>query len=617
MSSKVKNAWTISFFLIAWALFVTTNAQSDYHLSIFYHFSEFSLAVGLLILFLGYYAVIQDWWIGPYGAYLILLISFVILALPLTLGYEFMFGDPTTHISHAQKIVESGGLKSDLGAAAYPMLHLTWSSTKLITGQSIDIVVLQLALVSFIYFAAISGLITRNFCRLAVLGFVLAPLSLFKLAAPAAYSYALILPTVIFCITKPGVNTSKRTALFVVLFIALWVGHPIPPMIFSGILIFYILSRWLVKRFSWGQAPMLQRFKAASQEDTSRYWVILTIELVIGMTWFAFFTRWLQRSVFYSLKSVSPLMGTGSEETFGTASQDVGTIFSILDLNYFDFGWLAIKLYGQVGILLLISFLWVIGLSRSREQTRSNRFPLVLLFFVFIPPILSVIQFFSGLFSVISYGRLLRAAIYVAPALAGIALTDWLIRVRRSYTPRFSTMFSIFASILLVSGSIFAIVGLYPGPEQYRRNPYISESESTGWEWYFNNKATKIITVSPGTFPDRYAQRFLSDERLREEGDAVQFKKGVVCRTPRQFAGPTPLGNLFGGSYYVEPIRDRAWNIEMYHIFGRFNESDFHSLQRDSTVNPIYRSGGFTVSVVGKNPFMMAYPDACVQKWNE
>ncbi|QKG92034.1 hypothetical protein HPS36_03900 [Halorubrum salinarum] len=578
-------------------LTIRVYATGSYSVSMYQQIPTWMIGFGFFITFL---SIFSSFWFltGKYetlsliSLFPLIIQLFIIPMVPFLLGYKIPAGDLLTHAGDIRTIQFHGEIieapRARFSSQHRPAFHILSVILDSVTDgifehRSNYIVFGVLTSVGNFLYILIIGLIFRRKGWPVVYSIFGALLAMSVSAKPATFAFQTVFMLGLYLLLNISEFESqykKYSLMFLVVSAGIWPFHQIPPIALTVVTIIVFII---------GLTNLYMKSGSSSLPNVVFLFSLTTVVGLFGYLWFTF-TPYFRQAIF-------KLVGSGSE-TLSAVGQSA-TLTEKFGFSYLEVGVLVLKVYGPLLILLGLGGLGIIlyilpNIDSYYKKTTPLLTILIAVSFAWTP-----IEFFGGNL-IASWGRALRLGQMLSPIFAGIFLMYLFNSIETNVTGKTFRTILIFLSIsaLLTTGLVVHQGAMYDSPWVEQSNTYITESEITGWQWYFDSKSTMRGTVTLNRRSHRFMQLLMTpNERIERRNDISYRDPNMKATAPPHFGGTTPLGDMFRDTYYIDtkPVR---LNRIVVHPSWQFTENDFELLESDRSVNRIYDNENFRAHTI-------------------
>lgn len=512
------------------------------------------------------------------GLLILVLSSFSFLYVPYIRNYFTWYGDVMSHWGLVKDIVNTGHFYE---GNYYPLTHCFISQLMLITNAPIQLVAnLSTPFLSTFFIVSTYLLATVVFpnqkpqliaTTIAAIVFVEGVYHVFLM--PNGWSIFLF-PILFYFYFK---NQSDRsyTIPFIILLIMYPFFHPLSSLMLAAMLIaIYFLG--LLNKFFINRGNNLVIF---AKSNSSLVFGI--IELVVLTLWITSFDimRANIRSMWGNITSAG-----------GEGLRIMGEDLSKMNIHGLDLGVLYLKLYGADTILIILTLIGLILIFRQIKKADHDSFSFFIvdigLFFLIF--CLIYLIYLAGMLGLGNIGaeRMIFYIMMFTPELAAIVIF-WI-----SQKLKYKFLNYILVGALLAISSGLSLRGLYYSPYVLQPNSQVTVKNMVGFEWMITKKDLRIGSMYISNRPLRYFDIILGSEAASERGDNydIQFSDHFG------YQEYNTLGEQYAEDGYAGITEsDKVIYSTVWEVVGRFNDSDFITLEKDNTVSKLYTNGGIDV----------------------
>lgn len=501
------------------------------------------------------------------------------LYLPYIRGYLYLWaGDSLSHVGYVIDILTTGHITS---TNYYPVTHLLIASVSLLSGLSVESVsrystpFLSIIYISFIYFFAKSVLLDKE-SQLISLIISCTMFSTYQFSiSPNGWSifYA---PLLLSFLLFKNFKTLEYQILLVISFILMVFFHILSALILIFLMLEIIfLDVIFNKTYSSLNTSYFKRFIKHPFLNLS------ILECVMFSMWILSFKKFN-----LNLKNIYDALILGAKST--GLIVDISSKLDKIQLNGIDIVFLAIKMYGDtfIYIILAIIALWI--LFKNKNKFNSNLFIVLLFFFS------CLVGYLIYLFNIIPGFRYFAAHRFLMYIVICIPIfTAYIFKYLKLTKNNFYFTICLF---LIMIASIISILAVHQSPWITQPNPQITHMQISGMEWYFSYYNSSLGTVYIKILPWRYAdQLFGIDGRINRN---IGMYNPLDNYLPDHFnySINETLGNSYDTDKYALISKyDESTYTGVWNTTGRFSIQDFKNLENDRTVCKIYSNYEFDV----------------------
>ena len=519
--------------------------------------------------------------IWVFGLFILIMSRIVLLYIPYTRGYINWMGDHISYLGMVKDILSTGYIGHD---NFYPITHIFFAEMTTVTGiQEATVSNLGTAFISVFFVLStylLAGAIFRDTGRRLLATLIAGSVLLTGLynvfSIPNGLSI-LMLPFLYYLYFKQS-SFSYRILLIIILLVYPFF-HPLSCVIVIITLFILARSRWFVPK----------AFDPATTQSTKIYSIAyFFIETIIFGIW-VYQNPQLNRSVQAFWQQIT--MGIGS----GTLQQ-LGESLSKVNVHGINIVTLIFKMYGAEIILTLISAIGIVYLIKwSRDGTRPKEIQNILpLAFVFVFCGALYVAYLLGLPGMqVGAGQLDRRFLAYFEILLPIfaAFTFYIILQKVNFRDWVNSSILF----ILIFTSALSMASLFPSTFVEQPNFQVTTMDMTGMKWFIEKKDYGIRCVFISLPPSRFSDAIIGyDVTHRQRLDITDSRKPV----PDHFGYSQyySLGTQYPKDNYLTMTRtDRTVYTSVWKDVGRFDNTDFDKLERDSTVNKLYSNSEMNV----------------------
>ena len=591
MNQSRKALLSLFFFNLSYVLYAVLPSHHQYDISIYNQIPLAGLFFGALILMISIYNLL-DYLMNddtfcdfPHSSAIIIFGStFIMLLLPLILGYNIHYGDVMTHSGDAVAIIQGGGIPqigaSYWSAINYPNLHIFTSQIAIVTSMKINKTFLifrgvQYSIFFFFILAVSNKVAGKNGIALSL---IFTPYVIHRsttLVAPSTLVYLTIFPLIILLLFESQDESPFSIAILsITVGFSMWGYHQFAPIAITGVLILsYLINS--IPRDRVQQGIFVRP-------------VVLVYFCISGFAWFMYMTK-------INLVKISGVLATslGIIPTEVQQRQTTGSLMEVLfdqlGFSLIDVFLLFIKRFGSWAVLLSIS-IFIILVLREREGLTSV--PNVALITSIV---LALGELLIGIIPAVTFQRILRLGVVVSPIIIasyrwdGLALEK--LKIRK--------YLKISLMIVLTFVLLLSFANMYSSPWIVSQNQFVTDSEVDGWAWYFEHKNRDLNTTTLSGQTSRYVDYLFKPEVRESRSKELQYTSSHSTYRPPPHYGlkqNTNVKESLGYSYYLDSQRGRATYTSKN--LADFNSEDISRINSDSTSNKIYSNSNLRVYLI-------------------
>ena len=314
--------------------------------------------------------------------------------------------------------------------------------------------------------------------------------------------------------------------------------------------------------------------------------MILLVSLLYAFAWFYPFYIW--KSVVINIYTI---ITTGGSNQFDSLRNTIefasGYGYSVIEQFF--------KRYGDI---LIVGLLTVVSFPILLKKITINR-ELGKLFGLYGPLVAFSITLVVLFFFNINFGpaRFLYYIEILGALFAGFILFEIINRVKNAGRTYLVPLSFALIALILVALQVNGIFRSHYSRYTFTPSTHVTLADMRGFDWFFANKDTGIMTTNSSLAPWRFAHALLTLEERNVRPDTTRLDYPAV---PWHFGYDTNryLGNAYDeDAYMVLDQNDRATYVETYPEVAafRFYSADFDRLEDDASLDRLYTNRGFEV----------------------
>ena len=512
------------------------------------------------------------------GLLILLMARIALLYIPYTRGYVSWWDDHISYLGMTKDILSTG----HVGASNfYPITHIIFSETTLLTGVQASIVEnLSTAVMSLFFVICtylLAGVMFKD-VRYRVLATLIAGSTLLAgaynvVSAPNGLSI-LMLPFLFYLYFIQSSEHRYSILLIIILFMYPFF-HPLSSAVVIVALLILSIFKWFAPKSFSGDTGLGEKFISTAY---------FLFEIGVFTIWISSFAI-LRQGVEQAWFQITLGIGSGQLEQIGT-SLDKLNIFG-LDAVIFVF-----KLYGAQIVLTIIAIIGILFLLRRHRGETTDReiqniAPLTIIFF------LCGVLFLAFLFGLpgtqVGAGQQGRRFLGYYEILLPVFATIAYCQISKFNSLRKFTNIMILP-VLCVTLTL-SLASLYASSFIKQPNTQVTDMDMTGMKWFIQEKdqATYIKFIS--AYPFRYSDAILGYETTH----TVRFDISHSRESISNHFGYTDfntIGEQSSRNFYLTMTKyDRTVYTTIWKDVGRYVEKDFELLSYDTTMSNIYSNG--------------------------
>lgn len=594
------------------------NPAKGYELSI-YESTPFSIWVSLFFaMVMGLFIVTYNMkykcpmYISFLGLLVLLTCRLSVQCLPYVRGYYTFNYDHVSHIGLIKDIINTGFFPDYV---FYPITHILLSEITLVTNLHVLLVSnCTAAVVSLFYL--VSLYLIANFCfdkNIAFLAITTATLVIFDeysvLLMPNGLSM-LFIPFFLFLFFKSKDSSKYPIVLLIIIFLYPFF-HPFSSFIviiylFSANIIIFLcglllsskppLSGLLGKIYEnihrntsfLQNTSLLDSLSLPKKSDYNFNFSATLVLLIIWILWILSFACFFPsiRRLFHSILFLDD----------SSALVEMGSKLDKVGLQGWDVLYLLMKDQGDTLIFLLFTFLSVYIFFKIKNRYNE---PLIYVCLIVLTTItgLFYLSYLSGIIPGLSNFNASRLLVFI-PLFTPIYVGH----VFHTVLKKNNFLILSFCLIIVLASTVSG-VGLYTSPYKLRPSLQVTQMDVDGGKWALNYKNIDVnytyITTSP---PRRIADYVIGHSERKSRKDFLY--QGVKSQIPDHFnySYYEKVGDSYDeDKYAVIHKLDRIVYSTVWKNVGRFSDTDFIYMERDSTVEKLYSNGECDVYYIHSN----------------
>jgi len=548
-----------SFFIISLALVsLHETPVNGYEISIYQKIPFIvwiAIIFGLInggFLFFRYYGLEKKLW--AIGLFEILLCNAILISLNFLRGSIYLGkGDSLTYLGYSKDIILNGFLPQ---YNFYPSISLLISSTSVITNLTgIELVQLLPAFFLTVYLLSIfvwSKSLSHKRGFIAAMLFASLPLFFATFIPPIIYEAlcVLMIPIFLYSLQKSKSKDIRYISIICVFFVFFTLGHPLV----SLALLLYMIIIFVTERF----------FRLEKKTVTGP---LLLFSSVVFFIWIAN-QAVLVNSITITLNQmISGPSQTALTDFEGFASKLglLTTVQSILSSTIDD-------------IIFILLSIWAIILIWKNAWRTNSITPYfacfiggtILLATLIVTTNQSPSRFVNLNFNMIFTIPLVGFLLYQKQKNGKVTLVRLIL-------------------FLIVVSLIVSISSIYQDPIQMTPNGTITISETSGVNWFINQKNATIGILTVYTEPSRFADMIYG--HIYSQNHAESFIK----KDPgNHFTSIMSSNKTIENSYLIISSYDRDAYTTLWQNVNRYEEKDFQALPLSNMINKNFDNGGFS-----------------------